>query len=125
MSDRTITKEEFVNAMATMAESVFDFHERFDLKEINFEDDFNINMYMQYKIGRQLEEMGEMNRALNRCDYDNMMEEIADNIFVAMGISLVTGANSDIYTNDVIFKNNKKTPENYIVNNYQVIKKNE
>ena len=122
---RTITKDEFVMSMMEMASSVYDFHDRFSLEEVNFNDEFETTMHMQYKIGRQLEEMGELNRALNRGDYDNMQEEIADNIYVAMGISLVTGNNSQVYIDDVVHKNGKKTPDNYIVRNYQVIKRNE
>ena len=115
MIDRTITEEKFMSNMSLLALSVYDFHNRFDLEEIDLKDPNDATLKMLYKMGRQQEEIGECSRAINRSDYDNLMEEVVDNLYVAMGMVLITGSLSSSYTDDVIHKNNQKTPDNYII----------
>ena len=116
--DRTIRKENFMDIIISLAESVYDFHERFDMKEVDLENKSDVHEEMHRKIGLQIEELGEFSRALNKGDYDNMCEEIIDNLYVALGTALILGHTGSLYISDVIYKNNRKTPDNYIARYY-------
>ena len=121
---RTISKEKFISLMSEMGESVYEFHDRFHFDEVRLGGPYSINTSkqiddMKRKVFLQLEELGEFSRALNNSDWDNMREEIVDNLYVAMGTALVMGRLLEEDLSHVLHKNNNKTPENYIARYYE------
>ena len=114
-----LEKKQFVDLMKNVAESVWDFHERFDVEDIDFlSNKNNIKSLVYSRFGLQTEEMGEMARALAKGDFDNLREEIVDNLYVAMGTALVIRNSLINPLFDVLDKNDAKNPSNYNIKYY-------
>ena len=112
----SVSREDFVSAVSRLAESVYDFHTRFDIPNINAkaaEDD--IFPRLCTRLAFLMEETGEHARELNQGVLDCAADEMADVAFVAMGTLLemdYIGANA---CHGVATKNDKKTLQTHMV----------
>lgn len=114
--DYTVSREDFVSAVSRLAESVYDFHTRFDIPTINAkaaEDD--IFPRLCTRLAFLMEETGEHARELNQAALDRAADEMADVAFVAMGTLLEMDALGASACHDVANKNDKKTLHTHMV----------
>lgn len=108
-----IPKSEFLRAVEEMAESVYDFHDRFNIKSLDSLDGEQEILDTFYsRVLLQGEEFGELCRAINKGWPDETFLEAADVLYVALG-SILTGSEDAIKACDeTVEKNGKKTPDN-------------
>ena len=115
-----LRKERYMDAVSELAESVFDFHDKFEVPELDRIHDSNNKELVLETLRRRLsflmEEVGEHSRALNRIELPNAVEEIVDVAYVALGTILVLGEQGDNSCHDVSSKNNSKNADDYVVN---------
>jgi len=115
-----LRKEIYVGAVSKLAESVFDFHDKFQVPELDDIHDPNNKEFVLETLRRRLsfliEEVGEHSRALNRIELSNAIEEIVDVAYVALGTILVLGEQGNNACNEVSKKNNSKNAGDYVVN---------
>ena len=115
-SSNALSREEFVSAISRLAESVYDFHTRFDIQNLNAnsaqEDPFP---RLCTRLAFLMEETGEHARELNQGVLDLAAEEMADVAFVAMGTLLELDAIGASACHDVANKNDKKTLQTHMV----------
>ena len=115
-----LRKEQYVGAVSELAESVFDFHDKFEVHELDAIYDSGNKEFVLETLRRRLsflmEEVGEHSRALNRIELANAVEEIVDVAYVALGTILVLGKQGDNACHDVSSKNNSKNAGDYVVN---------
>lgn len=116
MPSDNISRQEFVAAISRLAESVYDFHTRFNIPNLN-EKSHSDEIFPRLctRLAFLMEEVGEHARELNQSDFDRAASEMADVAFVAMGTLLEmdsTGANA---SHEVAGKNDKKTLHTHIV----------
>jgi|TARA_B100001750_G_scaffold244205_1_gene261041 NTP pyrophosphatase (non-canonical NTP hydrolase) len=115
-----LRKEKYVGAISELAESVFNFHDKFEVPELDRIHDSNNKELVLETLRRRLsflmEEVGEHSRALNRIELPNAVEEIVDVAYVALGTILVLGEQGDNACHDVSSKNNSKNAGDYVVN---------
>jgi NTP pyrophosphatase (non-canonical NTP hydrolase) len=104
-----ISKRKFLDQVSTIAESVYDFHDRFQITGINETmTNEDIREILMLRILLQTEEVGEMCQALSRDKIYESLGEAADVLYVALGTMLVCeepGLNS---MQNVTDKNNQK-----------------
>ena len=108
--DNAVSRADFVSAVSRLAESVYDFHSRFDIPLINAktaEDD--VFPRLCTRLAFLMEETGEHARELNQARLDRAADEMADVAFVAMGTLLEMDALGVQACNDVANKNDNKT----------------
>ena len=115
MTERTpqepgMTREEFVAAMARIAESVYDFHDRFDLPMVGagLSPEQGLDA-LRARLPYLVEEIGEHSKALNQDDLDDASLELADVAFVAAGSVLTLGRLGATSARRVASKNDAKT----------------
>ena len=115
-SESPLSREQFVSAVSRLAESVYDFHTRFDIPNLNTKpnrgDPFS---RLCTRLAFLMEETGEHARELNQGVLDRAADEMADVAFVAMGTLLemdTVGTNACL---DVANKNDKKTLQTHTV----------
>ena len=84
-------RERFLEGAAAIAESVYSFHERFGIAEIDTADADAAMEALRRRLALLSEETGEHARALNRADVDNAVEEAVDVAYVALGTLLCLG----------------------------------
>lgn len=113
---RLISRDEFVGAVSRLAESVYDFHHRFDIPNIN------ANSAEDYAVPRLcarlaflMEEVGEHARELNVGALDDAAVEMADVAFVAIGTLLELDALGIAASCHVANKNDKKTLQTHFI----------
>ena len=115
-----LRKERYMDAVSELAESVFNFHDKFEVPELDRIHDSNNKELVLETLRRRLsflmEEVGEHSRALNRIELPNAVEEIVDVAYVALGTILVLGEQGDNSCHDVSSKNNSKNADDYVVN---------
>ncbi len=115
-----LRRERYVGAVSKLAESVFDFHDKFQVPELDTIYDSDNKELVLETLRRRLsfltEEVGEHSRALNRIELPNAVEEIVDVAYVALGTILVLGEQGDNACHDVSSKNNSKNAGDYVVN---------
>ena len=115
-STDAITREEFVTAVSRLAESVYDFHARFDIPKLNdkshYDDPFP---RLCTRLAFLMEETGEHAKELNQGVLDRAADEMADVAFVAMGTLLELDAIGANACCEVADKNDKKTLQTHIV----------
>ena len=112
----TVSRQEFVEAVSRLAESVYDFHARFDIPNINDKtpsDD--IFPRLCTRLAFLMEEVGEHAAELNRAELDLAAEEMADVAFVAMGTLIELNALGATACRKVADKNDKKTLQTHTV----------
>ena len=109
-------KEEFVAAVAEMAASVYDFHQRFDVPSIGrLPQDPDGLSVLRSRLAFLIEETGEHAKELNRGELYDASIEMADVAFVAMGTLLVLDRMGTEAIRSVAAKNNAKTSETHHV----------
>lgn len=108
-------KSIYLEAVRNMAESVYDFHDRFKIKSLDSLDgDDEIFEMMYNRVLLQGEEYGELCRAINKGWPEETFLEAADVLYVALG-TLVSGSEDAVKAcYETAAKNNKKTPENSV-----------
>lgn len=116
MPSDNVSRQEFVSAISRLAESVYDFHTRFAIPNIN-EKSHPDDVFPRLctRLAFLVEEAGEHARELNQGNLDRAADEMADVAFVAMGTLLeldFTGANA---CHSVAGKNDKKTLHTHMV----------
>ena len=115
-SNHQVSREEFVSAISRLAESVYDFHARFDIQNLNakspHEDPFP---RLCTRLAFLMEETGEHARELNQGVLGRAADEMADVAFVAMGTLLELDSIGAIACHEVANKNDKKTLQTHMV----------
>ena len=116
MPSDNVSRQEFVAAVSRLAESVYDFHTRFAILNIN-EKSHSDDAFPRLctRLAFLMEEVGEHARELNQSNLDRAADEMADVAFVAMGTLLeldLTGANA---CHSVADKNDRKTLHTHMV----------
>ena len=112
----TLTREEFVGAAARLAGSVYDFHARFDIPNINDKtpaDD--VFPRLCTRLAFLMEETGEHARELNQGCLDRAADEMADVAFVALGTLLELDTSGAKACLAIANKNDKKTLQTHMV----------
>ena len=104
-------RAEFVGAMADLAGSVYDFHARFGIPNINGSDAATgaAGARLLARLAILTEEVGEHAAELNRSDIRLAADEMGDAAFVAMGTLLELGELGTAAARRVADKNDKKT----------------
>ena len=115
-ADNAVSREEFVAAVSRLAESVYDFHSRFGIPNLNdnsqVDDPFP---RLCTRLAFLMEETGEHARELNQGVLDRAADEMADVAFVAMGTLLELDSFGALACQDVAIKNDKKTLQTHMV----------
>ena len=116
MPSDNVSRQEFVAAVSRLAESVYDFHARFGISNIN-EKSHPDDVFPRLctRLAFLMEETGEHARELNQGNLDRAAEEMADVAFVAMGTLLEMDANGADACRNVANKNDKKTLHTHMV----------
>ena len=91
-------------------------HRRFDLPPISFKD-------MSDRLRLQIEEVGEMAKAINHNNEEELMSEVVDVAVVAIGTLLLLGNRVSPFIEKVIDKNDRKTIETHIFRDGKIVKK--
>ena len=108
--DRALTREEFVAAMALIAESVYDFHSRFGILMVGAGlSPEKALEELRTRLPYLMEEVGEHARALNNDDLGDALLELADVAFVVAGSVLNMGGLAAASCREVALKNDAKT----------------
>ena len=114
--DNIVSREDFVSAVSRLAESVYDFHSRFDIPTINAKvSESEVFPRLCTRLAFLMEETGEHARELNQGALDRAADEMADVAFVAMGTLLEMNALGASACHDVANKNDNKTLRTHIV----------
>ena len=114
--DNAVSREDFVSAVSRLAESVYDFHVRFDIPNLNDKtpaDD--VFPRLCTRLAFLMEEVGEHAAELNRAELDLAAEEMADVAFVAMGTLMELNSLGASACRKVADKNDKKTLQTHMV----------
>ena len=114
--DNALSREDFVSAVSRLAESVYDFHTRFGIPNINAkttEDD--VFPRLCTRLAFLMEEVGEHSKELNQADIDLAADEMADVAFVAMGTLMELNSLGASACRKVADKNDKKTLHTHTV----------
>ena len=111
-----LTREEFVGAVARLAGSVYDFHARFDISNLNDKTSADdVFPRLCTRLAFLMEETGEHARELNQGCLDRAADEMADVAFVAIGTLLELDATGAKACRTVANKNDKKTLQTHMV----------
>lgn len=111
-----ISKDEFIAAICRLAESVYDFHERFNIPNISANVAADRAMpRLSTRLVFLMEEVGEHAMDLNRGTIKAASDEMADVAFVAMGTLLELGTLGASASYEVADKNDKKTLRTHMV----------
>ena len=116
MPSDNVSRQEFVAAVSRLAESVYDFHTRFAIPNIN-EKSHPDDVFPRFctRLAFLMEETGEHARELNQANLDRAADEMADVAFVAMGTLLEMDATGADACRNVANKNDKKTLYTHMV----------
>ena len=110
LRDSGVTREEFVAAMALIAESVYDFHSRFGIPMVGAGLSSEQALEeLRTRLPYLMEEVGEHARALNNDDLGDALLELADVAFVVAGSVLNMGGLAAASCREVARKNEAKT----------------
>ena len=113
---RPISRDEFVAAVSRLAESVYDFHQRFDIPNINANTSNDCAIpRLCARLAFLMEEVGEHARELNVGALDDAAAEMADVAFVAIGTLLELDALGIAASRQVANKNDKKTLQTHFI----------
>lgn len=113
---RPISRDEFTAAVSRLAESVYDFHHRFDIPNINANKSADCAIpRLCARLAFLMEEVGEHARELNGGALDDAAAEMADVAFVAIGTLLELDALGVAASHQVANKNDKKTLRTHFI----------
>lgn len=111
-----VSRDEFAAAVSRLAESVYDFHQRFDIPNINANSSDNYAVLrLCARLSFLMEEVGEHARELNLGALDDAAAEMADVAFVAIGTLLELDALGISASRQVANKNDKKTLQTHFI----------
>ncbi len=114
--DNAVSREDFVSAVSRLAESVYDFHTRFDIPTINAKTaERDVFPRLCTRLAFLMEETGEHAREINQGALHRAADEMADVAFVAMGTLLEMDTLGAIACYDVANKNDEKTLHTHTV----------
>lgn len=111
-----ISKERFINAVGVLANSVYDFHERFGIEKYDFSCGETLPAQIRTRLMLQDEEIWEVEEAMSNYDVDNLIEELVDVLYVALGNVINLDELAPKAIEHVANKNNAKDPANYVRN---------
>ena len=98
-----------------MAESVYDFHQRFGVPPVGPGSSPNESLAkLRERLPLLMEEIGEHAGELNRGNLDDAIIEMADVAFIVLGTLLVLDEAGKGASNSVSQKNNSKTADTHI-----------
>ena len=111
-----ISREEFLAAATRLAASVYDFHVRFDIPNLNANSPADCAVpRLCARLAFLMEEVGEHSHELNVGALDDAASEMADVAFVALGTLLELDALGAAAAHQVANKNDNKTRQTHIV----------
>ena len=105
--------EKFIDDAMDLAASVYSFHDRFEIEQVDNE--AHMIQTMLARICLLSEEVGEHARAVNRGQAVDAMLEVVDIMYIALGTLLVLGEDGHKAVATVIAKNEAKGPQGYAV----------
>ena len=115
-SNNAVTREEFVGAISRLAESVYDFHDRFGIPNLNDKiQPEEVFQRLCTRLAFLMEETGEHARELNQGRLNPAADEMADVAFVAIGTLLELETAGMGACLGVANKNDKKTRRTHFV----------
>lgn len=116
MSSNPMDKKTFVAAVSRLAESVYDFHARFDIHNFNGKPPADaVFPRLNTRLAFLIEEAGEHAKEVNQGNLEQAAHEMADVAFVAMGTLLEMASLGADSCRQVADKNDKKTPKTHMV----------
>ena len=86
-----IDRDSFIEGVVTVAQSVYSFHERFDIPSVEISDPDGTFEALRERLLLLAEETGENASALNRGDVAGAVEEAVDIAYIAVGTVLRLG----------------------------------
>ena len=101
----SISRKDFGVSIRTLAESVYDFHVRFGVTDVETDDD------LRKRLAILVEEVGEHARALNRQNSEQAIKEAVDIAYVALGTLLCYAQAGADACYEVAAKNDAKQPQ--------------
>ena len=106
-----ITKEQYLEAVNRIAESVYSFHDRFEIPQLNIYGDTDevILKVLSSRLVLQMEELGEFSQAVSKSYWFDAALEATDVLFVALGTVLSLGESGNVTCKIVVEKNDNKT----------------
>ncbi|MEK6860818.1 MAG: nucleoside triphosphate pyrophosphohydrolase family protein [Nanoarchaeota archaeon] len=109
-----ITKEQYLEAVNKIAESVYSFHDRFEIPQLNIYGDSDevILKALSSRLVLQMEELGEFSQAVSKGRWFDAVHEAADVLYVALGTVLSLGESGNAACKFVSEKNYNKTSLN-------------
>ena len=110
----SISREDFISAISRLAGSVYDFHSRFDIPNVNGSSDQALSR-LRTRLAFLAEEVGEHAKELNRGELDDAAIELADVAFVALGSLLELDSLGADSCREVAAKNDGKTTETHML----------
>ena len=105
-----------INTINKLIESTNQLHKRFNIPDATFKD-------MSNRLRLQIEEVGEVAKAINHNNEEELMSEVVDVAVVAIGTLLLLGDKVMPFIEKVIEKNDKKTTETHILNDGKIVRK--
>ena len=116
MPSDNVSRQDFIAAVSRLAESVYDFHDRFGIPNLNDRNLSNdVFPHLCARLAFLMEETGEHARELNQGRLDLAADEMADVAFVAIGTLLEMDALGAEACRGVANKNDKKTALTHMV----------
>ena len=103
----------FLEGISNLAESVYSFHERFQIPSVEIIDSDTTFELFRERLLFLSEETGEHASALNRGDLEGAVQEAVDIAYIAIGTVLRLGFTGRSACFDVTKKNDAKTVERY------------
>ena len=108
-----IEKESFTQGVLALADSVYSFHERFQIGCVDTTDSEGTFEALRQRLVLLSEETGEHARALNRADVEGAVQEAVDIAYIAIGTVLRLGDAGRSACLDVSRRNDAKTPSTH------------
>jgi len=111
-----MTKAEFMNAVEALAESLWGFHERFNLPPLPEDTSWRVRMdNLRRRLPILVEETGEVARHIARDEMFETLCESADVAYIALGTLLTHGRQGADAAEEVATKNNRKTYDTHFM----------
>lgn len=108
-----IERERFLEGIEAISQSVYDFHDRFDIPAIDLEDTEEALEALRQRLALLIEESGEHAWAVNRGHLDDSIKEAIDITYIALGTVLRLADAGRSACLEVAAKNNAKTAETH------------
>ena len=114
-----LSKKEFIEAIKSIASSVYDLHDRWDLLSSN-DSPYQLLLEREPLLQEEIKELiAEYNKDKKNRSVTLLSREAADVLYVSVGSMLALGNNGIEAMNQVSEKNNKKTSKTHYFNKTQ------